>query len=166
MLRSSIQLARGVKHAAAAAARPLVAQCTQRALCAAATHAPIDTLFIVGRHYNECKERATVPIVLANIEVEKPGRKVEVCLMFGAAEMAVEGQIEGANIGKPWEDFDLRTRLEQFVAKGGVVSVCTPCLVHRNYDPATVKLYGGIGMIKGTDMLLKQDAAKNVLSFV
>ena len=163
MLRSAVHVARSAVRAPAAHLRVLV---PQRSMCAAATHDPIDTMFIMGKHFNECKERATVPIILANIEVEKPGRKVELCLMFGAAEMAVEGQIDNAHIGHPWEDFDLRTRLEQFVAKGGVVSVCTPCLVHRKYDPATVKLYSGVGMITGTDMLLKQDAARNVLSFV
>jgi hypothetical protein len=41
----------------------------------------IDTLFLVG-HGKDNGERATIPFVLANLEVEKPGRKVEVILIF------------------------------------------------------------------------------------
>ncbi len=123
----------------------------------------IDTLFMAG-HGKESGEKATIPFVLANIEVEKPGRKVEVVLMFDAVDMSVAGKAAGFNIGVPFESFDLEQRMQEFQRKGGVISVCTPCLAHRGLTEAT--LLDGIVRIKGPDLLAKKDLSDKILSFV
>ena len=67
----------------------------------------IDTLFLVG-HGKDNGERATIPWVLANLEVEKPGRKVEVIFIFDGVTMAIPGNAAGFNVGVPFETYDLR----------------------------------------------------------
>ena len=70
----------------------------------------IDTLFLVG-HGTENGEKCTIPFVLANIEVEKPGRKVEVILIFNGVTLAIPGKAAGFNIGVPFETLDLEQRI-------------------------------------------------------
>jgi predicted peroxiredoxin len=122
----------------------------------------IDTLFIVG-YGTENGEKCTVPFVLANLEVEKPGRKVEIVLLFNGVTLAIPGKAAGFNIGVPWETYDLETRMKDFQKKGGIISACTPCLVHRGLQDSAV--LDGIVRIKGPDMLEKKDLAAKLLQF-
>ena len=122
----------------------------------------IDTLFLVG-HGKDNGERATIPWVLANLEVEKPGRKVEVIFIFDGVTMAIPGNAAGFNIGVPFETYDLEQRIKDFQKKGGVVNVCTPCLAHRGLLDSPV--LDGIVRIKGPDLLEKKDQADKILSF-
>jgi predicted peroxiredoxin len=122
----------------------------------------IDTLFLVG-HGRENGERATIPWVLANIEVEKPGRRVEVIFIFDGVTMAIPGNAAGFNIGAPFESYDLEQRIKEFQKKGGVVNVCTPCLAHRGLLESPV--LDGIIKIKGPDLLEKKDQANKILPF-
>jgi predicted peroxiredoxin len=123
----------------------------------------IDTLFLVG-HGTESGEKCTIPFVLANIEVEKPGRKVEVIFIFNGVTLAIPGKAAGFNIGVPFETYDLEQRIKDFQKKGGTVNVCTPCLVHRGLQESPV--LDGIVRIKGPDLLEKKDLANKILSFV
>ena len=123
----------------------------------------IDTLFLVG-HGKDDGERATVSFVLANIEVEKPGKKVEVVFIIEGETMAIEGKAAGFNIGVPFETYDLETRIKEFQKKGGIVNVCTPCLIHRKLQDAP--LLEGVIAIKGPDMLEKKDQANKILQFL
>ena len=123
----------------------------------------IDTLFLVG-HGKDDGERATIPFVLANIEVEKPGKKVEVILIFDGVVMGISGNAAGFSIGVPFESLDLEQRMQEFQKKGGVISVCTPCLAHRGLLEAP--LLEGVVRIKGPDLLAKKDLADKILSFV
>jgi predicted peroxiredoxin len=122
----------------------------------------IDTLFLVG-HGTENGEKCTIPFVLANIEVEKPGRKVEVIFIFNGVTLAIPGKTAGFNIGVPFETYDLEQRIKDFQKKGGIVNVCTPCLVHRGLQDSPV--LDGIVRIKGPDLLDKKDLANKILSF-
>lgn len=122
----------------------------------------IDTLFLVG-HGTENGEKCTIPFVLANIEVEKPGRKVEVIFIFNGVTLAIPGKAAGFNIGVPFETFDLETRIKDFQKKGGIVNVCTPCLVHRGLQDSP--LLDGIVRIKGTDLMEKKDLADKLMQF-
>jgi predicted peroxiredoxin len=123
----------------------------------------IDTLFLVG-YGKDSGEKATIPFVLANIDVEKPGKKVEVILIFDAVVMGVPGNAAGFNIGAPFDSMDLEQRMKDFQKKGGVISVCTPCLAHRGLLESPV--LDGIVRIKGPDLLAKKDLADKILSFV
>jgi tRNA 2-thiouridine synthesizing protein D len=122
----------------------------------------IDTLFLVG-HGKDNGEKATIPFVLANIEAEKPGRTVEVILIFDGVVMALPGNAAGFNIGVPFESFDLEGRMKEFQKKGGIINVCTPCLAHRGLAESPV--LEGIVRIKGPDLLEKKDLANKILSF-
>jgi predicted peroxiredoxin len=122
----------------------------------------IDTLFLVG-HGTENGEKCTIPFVLANIEVEKPGRKVEVVFIFNGVTLAIPGKAAGFNIGVPFETFDLETRIKDFQKKGGIVNVCTPCLVHRGLQDSPV--LDGVVRIKGTDLMEKKDLAAKLMQF-
>jgi len=126
------------------------------------TNAKIDTLFLVG-HGTESGEKCTIPFVLANIEVEKPGRKVEVVFIFNGVTLALPGKAAGFNIGPPFETFDLEGRMKEFQKKGGIINVCTPCLTHRGLQDAP--LLEGIVRIKGTDLMEKKDLAAKLLPF-
>ena len=123
----------------------------------------IDTLFLVG-HGTENGEKCTIPFVLANIEVEKSGRKVEVIFIFNGVTLAIPGKAAGFNIGVPFETHDLEQRIKDFQKKGGIVNVCTPCLVHRGLQDSPV--LDGIVRIKGPDLLDKKDLANKILSFM
>jgi predicted peroxiredoxin len=133
----------------------------ENAMSDSPTH-EIDTLYLVG-HGKEAGEKATIPFVLANIDVEKPGRK-EVIFIFDGVTMAVAGNAAGFNIGVPFDSCDLEQRIKDFQKKGGVVNVCTPCLAHRGL--LETPLLDGIVRIKGPDLLAKKDLAKKILSFV
>jgi predicted peroxiredoxin len=122
----------------------------------------IDTLFLIG-HGTENGEKCTIPFVLANIEVEKPGRKVEVIFIFNGVTLALPGKAAGFNIGVPFETHDLEARIKAFQKKGGVINVCTPCLVHRGLQDSPV--LEGVVRIKGTDLLEKKDLAAKLLQF-
>jgi predicted peroxiredoxin len=122
----------------------------------------IDTLFLVG-HGTENGEKCTIPFVLANIEVEKPGRRVEVIFIFNGVTLAVPGKAAGFNIGVPFETFDLEQRIKEFQKKGGIVNACTPCLIHRGLQDTP--LLEGVVRIKGPDLLDKKDLANKILSF-
>jgi predicted peroxiredoxin len=123
----------------------------------------IDTLFFVG-HGTENGEKCTIPFVLANLEVEKPGRKVELILIFNGVTLAIPGKATGFNIGVPFETFDLEQRITDFQKKGGIINVCTPCLIHRGLDD--VPVLNGIVKIKGPDLLEKKDRASKILPFM
>jgi predicted peroxiredoxin len=122
----------------------------------------IDTLFLVG-HGTENGEKCTIPFVLANIEVEKPGRRVEVVFIFNGVTLAIPGKAAGFNIGVPFESFDLETRMKDFQKKGGIISACTPCLIHRGLQDSPV--LDGILRIKGTDLMEKKDLAARLMPF-
>jgi predicted peroxiredoxin len=122
----------------------------------------IDTLFLVG-HGTESGEKCTIPFVLANIEVEKPGRKVEVVFIFNGVTLALPGKAAGFNIGVPFETFDLETRMKDFQKKGGIINVCTPCLIHRGLQDAPI--LEGVVRIKGTDLMEKKDLATKLMPF-
>ena len=122
----------------------------------------IDTLFLVG-HGTENGEKCTIPFVLANIEVEKPGRKVEVVLIFNGVTLAIPGKAAGFNIGVPFETHDLEARMSEFQKKGGIINVCTPCLIHRGLQDSPV--LDGIIRIKGSDLLEKKDLATKLMPF-
>ena len=124
---------------------------------------PWSTLFIVG-HGTENGEKCTIPFVLANLEVEKPGRKVEVIFIFNGVTLAIPGKAAGFNIGIPFETFDLEARMKEFQRKGGIISVCTPCLIHRGMQDAP--LLDGIVRIKGPDLMEKKDLAIKLLPFI
>lgn len=123
----------------------------------------IDTLFLAG-YGKDNGEKATIPFVLANIEVEKPDKHVEVILIFEGVAMGVEGNARGFEIGPPFETFDLEQRMKDFQARGGVINVCTPCLAHRGLLEAP--LLDGVVRIKGPDLLAKKDLADKILSFL
>ncbi len=122
----------------------------------------IDTLFLVG-HGTENGEKCTIPFVLANIEVEKPDRKVEVVLIFNGVTLAIPGKAAGFNIGVPFETFDLETRMKEFQRKGGIINVCTPCIIHRGLQESPV--LEGIVRIKGPDLMDKKDLAAKLMPF-
>lgn len=122
----------------------------------------IDTLIIAG-YGKDNGEKATIPFVLANIEIEDRNKRVEVVLMFDAAPLAVKGAADGFNIGPPFETHDLATRMRLFMEGGGVLSVCTPCLVHRGID--TEPTLDGIVRINGRVVMEKKDRANRILSF-
>jgi|RhiMetdeSRZDD1v2_1073273.scaffolds.fasta_scaffold337745_4 predicted peroxiredoxin len=122
----------------------------------------IDTLFLVG-HGTENGEKCTIPFVLANIEVEKPDRKVEVVFIFNGVTLAIPGKAAGFNVGVPFETYDLETRIKDFQKKGGIISVCTPCLIHRGLQDSPV--LDGIVRIKGPDLLEKKDLAVKLMQF-
>jgi len=126
------------------------------------SHTPIDTLFLVG-HGTENGEKCTIPFVLANTEVEKPGRKVEVIFIFNGVTLAIPGKASSFNIGVPFETYDLEQRIKDFQKKGGIVNVCTPCLAHRGLQDSP--LLDGVVRIKGPDLLDKKDLANKILSF-
>lgn len=124
--------------------------------------AKIDTLFIVG-HGSDNSEKATIPYVLANIEVAKPDKHVEIVMIFDGVQMALQGAAEGFNVGPPFESSDLAGRMSTFMAAGGVINVCTPCLVHRKLiDEPLVE---GIVRIKGSVLLEKKDIADKIMWF-
>ena len=123
----------------------------------------IHTLFLAGCG-KENGEKATVPFVLGNIEIEDKKKRVEIVMMFEAARLAVAGEPDGYNIGPPWETHDLLTRMRMFMDAGGIINVCTPCLIHRKLD--AVPLVPGIEKINGRIMLEKKDRANKILSFV
>jgi predicted peroxiredoxin len=122
----------------------------------------IDTLIITGYGRNN-GEKATIPFVLANIEIEDRSKRVEVVLMFDAAPLAVKGAADGFNIGPPFETHDLATRMRLFMEGGGILSVCTPCLVHRGIDNEPT--LDGIVRINGRVVMEKKDRANRILSF-
>ena len=123
----------------------------------------IHTLFLAGCGKTH-SEKATVPFVLANIEVEDKAKHVEVVMMFDAATLAVQGEADGFNVGAPWDSHDLGTRMRDFMAAGGTISVCTPCLIHRKLEDAP--MMEGVVKINGRIMLEKKDRADKILSFV
>ncbi len=123
----------------------------------------IDTVILSG-HGKKDGERAHVPWVIANIEVENPNKKVEVILIFDAVVNAVKGNAAGFSIGVPFETYDLEQRMKMFMAKGGKINVCTPCLIHRNLNEEPI--LDGIVKIKGPDLVAKTDSASKILQFM
>jgi hypothetical protein len=122
----------------------------------------IHTLFLAG-YGKESGEKGTIPFVLANIEVEDKSKRVEVALMFEAARLALAGAADGFHIGVPFETHDLGTRMRMFMDAGGIINVCTPCLIHRNLDNA--ELMPGIVKINGRILMEKKDRANKILAF-
>jgi uncharacterized protein len=123
----------------------------------------IHTLFLCG-YAAENPEKATIPFVLANIEAEDKSKRVEVVLMFEGVRMAVKGAADGFEVGKPFETHDLGTRMRLFMEAGGIISVCTPCLILRNLNEQP--LMAGIVKINGRNVLEKKDIANKILTFV
>jgi hypothetical protein len=77
--------------------------------------------------------------------------------------MGIPGNAAGFNIGVPFDSCDLEQRMKDFMKKGGIINVCTPCLAHRGLLEAQV--LEGIVRIKGPDLLEKKDLAGKILSF-
>jgi len=122
----------------------------------------IDTLIIAGYGRNN-GEKATIPLVLANIEIEDASKRVELVLMFDAAPLAIAGAADGFHIGPPFETHDLAARMRLFMSGGGILSVCTPCLIHRGLgEEPTME---GIARINGRSLMEKKDRAQRILSF-
>ncbi len=123
----------------------------------------IDTLIIAG-YGRDNGEKATIPFVLANIEVENKTKRVEVVLMFEAARLAIAGVADGFEIGVPFETHDLAARMRMFLEAGGSISVCTPCLIHRGLNEQPTM--NGIEKINGRIVMEMKDVANKIMMFV
>ena len=123
----------------------------------------IHTLFISG-YAGDNPEKATIPFVLANIEVEDKTKRVEVVLMFEGVRMAIQGAADRFEVGVPFETHNLGARMRLFMDAGGVINVCTPCLIHRNLNEEPTM--EGIVKISGRILMEKKDIAKKILTFV
>ena len=62
-----------------------------------------------------------------------------------------------------FETHDLATRMRLFMEGGGILNVCTPCLVHRGIDNEPT--LDGIVRINGRVVMEKKDRANRILSF-
>ena len=122
----------------------------------------IDTLIIAGYGRNN-GEKATIPFVLANIEIEDRSKRAEGVLLFAAGPRAIRGAADGFSIGAPFETHDLATRMRIFMDGGGILNVCTPCLIHRGIDNEPTM--DGVVRINGRVVMEKKDRATRILSF-
>jgi predicted peroxiredoxin len=83
-------------------------------------------------HCKQDGDRATVGFVVANAAVGSE-QKTMVFLSTDGVWAAVKGEYEKINEGAPFAP--LKELVDKFVAAGGQILVCTPCMKKRSIDP-------------------------------
>lgn len=80
-------------------------------------------------------DKVTVGFVVANAAVGS-GKETMVFLSTDGVWAAVPGEAEKINVGEPFAP--LKDLMDKFVAAGGKILVCNPCLRKREIDPANL----------------------------
>jgi predicted peroxiredoxin len=93
-----------------------------------------DKIVIIATHGAEDPERATLPFVVANA-AQAMDTEAVVILQGYAVTLAMRGTYEHVfAAGLP----SLKELLDSFIAQGGELLVCTPCLKERKIEADTL----------------------------
>jgi len=94
-------------------------------------------------------DKATVGFVVANAAVGSE-KETMVFLSTDGVWAAVKGEAEKVNEGPPFAP--LKDLIDKFVAAGGTILVCTPCLKKRGIDESQLipgaKAAGGAALVE------------------
>lgn len=90
------------------------------------------------------KEANNVTIAFTiGLEALKSGKSVEILLLSYAVYLSENGYADRIDIGAPFRP--IKDLLPEFLAAGGVVSVCKACMIHNKVDET--KLLPGIKVV-------------------
>jgi predicted peroxiredoxin len=93
---------------------------------------PMSNKFCVTlKHCRDNEDAATVAFVVANAALGSD-KETMVFLMTDGVWAAVEGEAEKVNVGEPFAP--LKELVDKFVAGGGKIFVCVPCLKKREIE--------------------------------
>ena len=92
-----------------------------------------DTFCVTITHCRTDGDKATLGFVVANA-AQGSEKKTMVFLSCDGVYCAVKGEAEKVNEGAPFAP--LKELISKFVAAGGTICVCTPCLKKRGLSEA------------------------------
>jgi predicted peroxiredoxin len=111
---------------------------------------------VIIASYGMNDERATIAWTLANGGIAE-GLEVTMFLVSSAVDLVRKGAVDFARMNPL--DPPLKELIEDFMAKGGAVLVCPPCVKVRGYEPSALidgVLIAGSAALYG---LIKEGAA-------
>ncbi len=79
--------------------------------------------------------KVTVALTMGCKALEK-GYSAGIILMVNAVYLAPTNKLDGVDIGAPFKP--AKDLLEAFIAKGGKILVCGPCVEHNNVDKESI----------------------------
>lgn len=86
-----------------------------------------DLLITLTAHEND-ENNVTIAFTMGLKAIEK-GHKVEIILLSNAVHLGEQGYGDKIDIGAPFSP--IADILPKFIAEGGVISVCSACMVHN-----------------------------------
>ncbi len=118
-----------------------------------------EKMVYVATHFEDNKEKAIIPFVLANAAFAMDAKPV-VILQAEAVLAAVKGQAARV-VQAPFDP--LRSELNSYIELGGQLLVCSPCLKARNYTEAD--LVPNARIVGAAKILEEVSAAKTVMTY-
>lgn len=119
----------------------------------------MDKIVIIATHFEDNKEKAIIPFVLANAAFAMDSAPV-VVLQAEAVLSAVKGRAAKV-VQAPFDP--LEKLLNSYIELGGRLLVCSPCLKARNYGEAD--LVPNAKIVGAAKILEEVAAAKTVLTY-
>lgn len=101
---------------------------TQEVIILAKTNA--DLLITLTAHEND-ENNVTIAFTMGLKAIEK-GHKVEIMLLSNGVHIAEKGYADKIDIGAPFSP--IKDILPQYIENGGVLSVCSSCMVHNGVE--------------------------------
>lgn len=95
-------------------------------------------------------DKATIGFTLANA-ARGLGEPVSVILASEGVRLAVPGYADDLNNGEPFKP--LKVLMDDLLANGGTLHVCTPCLKKRGIPDTQVLKHPGVHLIAGSDVI-------------
>lgn len=95
-------------------------------------------------------DKATIGFTLA-VAARDLGEMVSVILASEGVRLAVPGYADDLNNGEPFKP--LKVLMDDLLAKGGTLHVCTPCMKKRGIAEAQVLKHSAVRLIAGADVI-------------
>ena len=93
-------------------------------------------------------DKATVGFTLVNAALDS-GHKVRVALASEGVRLTVKGYSDGIDSGAPFKP--LKQLIEEALAKGAEINVCTPCMKKRGLEEKN--MIPGVHFIAGPELI-------------
>lgn len=118
-----------------------------------------DKVVIVATHGPDDPELATIPFMMATA-AQVLDKEAVVILQGRSVQLAVQHVMDHVFAGglPP-----LKSLIETYVAQGGKLLVCTPCVEWRQIE--TEKLCGGSELVAGARVIVEVTSASAVLTY-
>jgi predicted peroxiredoxin len=118
-----------------------------------------DKIMIVSTHSEDDPERATIPFVLGLTALSSD---MEAVILLQITGVYMAKKEFAKNVREPAFP-PAKDLMDQFIAAGGKILVCNPCMKKRGIEPAD--LIEGVTVVNAPTIVKELGEAKNVVSY-